>query len=685
MMNQQINANNIVEYKNQYPKVNSKTYKDTRNHIALVDKLVSLKALDKVSTENAKLVQDYLSKDGKSDTLMDSLMMYKNYMDQMKKDAQTSQYNPIKKGYTQAPASPIKYALIPEDQVKAQLSVNMHLESENVYVTIAGKNYYLMTGKIKSVGFNEGALGMISNTLDGVSISSLMRDRFEEIGFGVDQIDEKIEKLVKDISTGKVKGRQFNLGEIKAMIPVHDKAGNIIDYRIQLNKIDRIEMLKEEENVAKVLAHTYARADKLVRTAEQNRNVVDAVIRQSAIGMSENPEDYVVIEEYTKEDKEAGRPYTKLNERWDRIPDYTKEYIKSRLGVNKLPIHKDFVEIITGEKQMTLGNFNYFGLDMKQHPIARARIMALESWVRELLAYVKQTTVVLNGSVVMGNTISNMITAAIHGIDPITYVGEVRKKWILLNEYNELERKLARLNVDRMAGKDVDRKIRQLEDQKVRHPYHSLVEDGQFSPIVEDINTEMELNGQLATMLKNAIDKTKLGHAIHPVLDIAYLDKKTKIYKTMLKVTQYGDAITRQIILEKNVAKREAKLGRKLTKEEYQEELNYVDQLLINYGYTANRVWDWMEKVAGLNFMKYYLRNVKATYKMFKRNRSATIFETGTQYLTGVDFSDSMDTYAKNPLVALTNRFMLDDIPSELSTPHIFGLLPDFSSIVKFH
>ena len=278
-----------------------------------------------------------------------------------------------------------------------------------------------------------------------------------------------------------------------------------------------------------------------------------------------------------------------------------------------------------------------------------------------------------------------MITAAIHGIDPITYVGEVRKKWILLNEYNELERKLARLNVDRMAGKDVDGKIRQLEDQKVRHPYHSLVEDGQFSPIVEDINTEMELNGQLATMLKNAIDKTKLGHAIHPVLDIAYLDKKTKIYKTMLKVTQYGDAITRQIILEKNVARREAKLGRKLTREEYQEELNYVDQLLINYGYTANRVWDWMEKVAGLNFMMYYLRNIQATYKMYKVNRSATIFEMGMQYLTGVDFSDSMDTYAKSPIVALTNRFMLDDIPSELSTPHIFGLLPDFSSIVKFH
>lgn len=685
IMNQQINANNIVEFINEYPGKKELKRKGLAGHKKLVDKLVSLKALDKVSEENRALAVAYIDKSGNTDNVVESLTMYKNYMDQMKKDAKTSFYDPIKKGYTQAPASMVKYALVPEEQVKAQLSINMKLESVTPYTVIAGKIYYLMTGKVKSVGFNEGAFGMISNTMDGVSLSGLLRDRFEEVGFHADKIDEKVKESVELIRTGKAKGKQFQLGRIKAMIPVHDKAGKIIDYRIQLNKIDKIEMLGEEEDVAKVLAHTYARADKLVRTAEQNRHVVDAVIRNSAVGMSENPEDYVILEEYTDKDKVLGKPYTKLHERWDRIPDYTKAYIFKELGYNSLPIHKDFVELITGEKQMTLGNFNYFGLDMKQHPIARARIMAVESWVRELLAYVKQTTVILNGSVVMGNTISNMITAAVHGVDPVTYVAEVRKKWLLLNEYNEIERKLARLEVDRIAGRKVDAKIAQLNNQKIRHPYHKLVEDGQFSPIVEDVNVDADTKGQLATLLKEAIDKTGLGKGLHPLLDILYLDKKTKIYKTMLKVTQYGDAITRQIILEKNVDKREKRLGRKLDTAEYQEELDYVDQLLINYGYVANRTWDWMEKVAGLNFMKYYLRNIKATYKMFDRNKSATVFSEGAQKLTGIDFSSSMDAYAKSPIMAMTNRFMLDDVPEELTSPHLFGLLPDFSSIVKFH
>ena len=152
-----------------------------------------------------------------------------------------------------------------------------------------------------------------------------------------------------------------------------------------------------------------------------------------------------------------------------------------------------------------------------------------------------------------------MITAAVHGVDPVTYIAEVRKKWLLLNEYNEIERKLARLEVDKVAGRKVDAKIAQLNSQKIRHPYHKLVEDGQFSPIVEDVNVDADTKGQLATLLKEAIDKTGLGGALHPLLDILYLDKKTKIYKTMLKVTQYGDAITRQIILEKNVEKREKK------------------------------------------------------------------------------------------------------------------------------
>jgi hypothetical protein len=74
---------------------------------------------------------------------------------------------------------------------------------------------------------------------------------------------------------------------------------------------------------------------------------------------------------------------------------------------------------MTGEKDMTIGNFAAFGFEMKQHPVARARLMALEAYIIELLGYLKQEMIVLNGSVLIGNQVSNAMVAMNHGINPI--------------------------------------------------------------------------------------------------------------------------------------------------------------------------------------------------------------------------------------------------------------------------
>ena len=58
----------------------------------------------------------------------------------------------------------------------------MELADTKPYTIVEGKKYYLMVGRTKSVGFNEGALGLISHTIDGIPVSQLIRKNNELAG-----------------------------------------------------------------------------------------------------------------------------------------------------------------------------------------------------------------------------------------------------------------------------------------------------------------------------------------------------------------------------------------------------------------------------------------------------------------------------------------------------------------------
>ena len=152
----------------------------------------------------------------------------------------------------------------------------------------------------------------------------------------------------------------------------------------------------------------------------------------------------------------------------------------------------------------------------------------------------------------------------------------------------------------------------------------------------------------------------------------------------MLKTVHYGDAITRQIIkeeLEKKAIKKEGKIS----KEVEREILNYLDQLLVNYGYTMNRWMSYAQNIGGLFFMKYYLSQAKAIMSMTKKNPARTGVIQGAQWLTGLDFTDPIDTYRRSGIDGVAYRFILDDAVGQIVQPNIFDLIPDLGSIVKIN
>lgn len=679
--NQQINANNIVTelYKSKKSRTNA-----NRELVKMVDKLVSLKVLQKSDKNQIELL-------GKLDeeVLDKTIQMYRGYIDNMRMNATLGAYDPIPKGYTRPEDGLVKYELIPEEEIEAQKSVLMKLVEDKPYAVIEGKNYYLMTGRTKSVGFNEGAIGLISHTTEGIPVSSLIRKNNElagNKGLMDGELRRKTKKIINAINNNDEDViKQFKMGLGQSLVPVYDHQYNIVDYRIQLTKLEKeIHLPDRKTELSDLMSHTFSRSVKTSLTATQNKQVVDTIIEHSAVGVLEKPDEYVLVEEYTEEDRISGVKREKRHDRWEYLPDHTKDYIFQKLGSKSIYIHKDFVELMTGEKDVTIGNFAKFGLDLKKYPVAKARLMALESYIAEILGYVKNAMVVLNADVLIGNQTSNAMVAITHGIDPITYTKKFKERWAQLNEYNTKSQQLAELEVRRMAGENVENKIKQLQRQLEGNVWDELVKDGQYTALVEDINIEQQSEGQIYTLVNNYIEKKNWSGAVKTLRNMLYIDRTSALYGSMLKTVHYGDAITRQIIKEE-LERKEIKKHGEMTPKAEREILNYLDQLLVNYGYTMNRWWKYAERVGGLFFMKYYLSQAKAVVSMAKRVPTMLGLTQAAQLLSGIDVQDPLDTYLRSGIDGIAYRWMLDDSPEQLITPNLWDLIPDISSAIKFN
>jgi len=627
-------------------------------------------------------------------------VMYKNYIEQLEKDAKVDIYNPIRKGYTKTQEGRIKYKLVPVEEVEAELKVNMQLVGADKlpllqkikrstakdmyskvkpYVVVEGKPYYMMVGRIKEVGYNEGAIGLISNTIEGISLSSLIRKNNELKGkdqLGEERMSYKTKMIVQEMALGNTKR-----GGDAGMVPVVNHQNEIIDYKIQMPKEMKLRELDQENDIADVLSNTYSRSVKTALTAEFNKDIVDVLINYAAQN-TDRLEDFVLIEEYTEDMKEEGIPREKRHDQWDILPEHTKEYIHKQLGQNGILIDKRFVDMMVGSKELTIGNWTK-GIDLRKHPVARARLVALESYIKEILGTMKRAMILLNGDIIKGNIISNAYVAQTHGVRIDRYVKSMKRYWNELDMYVELDRKRNDLEVEAKTGKDVARKIARIEEQMSRHyVLDLLVKDGQFSPIAEDINVDDKPNGELEGYLQDAINSSKFSGVLNGLKNVLYINKDSKLGRLAIKNVTYQDTLTRATILEHLLKELANKKGYKSIEDipmsEVQPVLDYTDQLLINYGYKMNEQVAYSEKVLGVMFLRYYLGAGKAIWSMTKKNPLANIGGELVQAVS-IDVANPLDSIWKNPINAIINRSMLMEAPGEVLYPNLFDLMPSLS------
>lgn len=719
---QQINTNNILNrFHDKSSKATDLEFNEAIETLEYMDELVSLTSLDNTFDDTSlKSLNKILNDDElKADLLENHKFLHNTF------------YNRHVNPYSRTQETIMEYSIIPqtyykEDNLTGKYTITLYDEDALKYlnkynITILNKDDPILINGVKhyKVKFtdisptrDEGSLSVIGYGTDGISLSKYILNQLIKkqtrsssklnVNKKLTGILKSLEKNPKQFTTSK----NFN---IKYAIPKYNKSGELIDFILPLSNTDVISDMAVETGIQATLPYSVSRLNNISLSYTTNRRVIDSLINyeteygtDDSIAVSQRTSDAIGLE------------------LWEMLSHDTKEYLKNVHSRDGFNVPRDIANLIIGSRTSSLVNLipNVKGSKAVLSSF-RTTVKFTEKIVGDMLGVVKNWLVLFNPDIVSGNIYSNMNMLSTEGISNVMYVKGMKEGWVQLNDYTRLNKKLVSLQLKKNKGLNVDQSIRALKKQLNEHSFNALLKDGQFTPLIDDLDTESTtyIGGKIDTLFKltdsqitaeakrlTKIDidtykkgnmevpsystlfkrnkkklkrknKKKLPIAIDKARSVLYGLKGSSAYKLATKVVMYSDTIAKNILLEKLVADLKKEKQRDLTVAEHNRLLRRVSEIFINYSYPTSGIQMWMEKVFGLHFQKYFYAVGKG-YKHIIKSKPVDVAEQQAIQALTFDTPDPIDTYiGKTDLVdKFANRWKLDDmgdVVSDLVTPNI--------------
>jgi hypothetical protein len=596
-----------------------------------------------------------------SEGIVDSMKIFTNYMKESNKELYEGAASFLVKGYTAPKTGATITTMV---STKDDLAYNTKILGMKVIRKIeeAGRgteDKYLLASANYESDRLKGGMEIMNYGHSGMTL----REMLKLDGKVIEEADGVIEAYKRARTSYLYKDEELDLDTEKVfMAPLLDLNGNVIDYRAEVSHQDKVEYLELEDSFSSTIANTITKTTAMTTGMESNEKLVDWLVMDADRNYSKHPEAYAVLSPHQGR---RGAP-TEMEENWALIPEYTRQYIRKIRGKDELIVRRDLLDDVIGYGAVSFADMPF----IKNHRRIRTAVALLEKFWKELVSRYKAIIVVLTGDVVLGNLVSNMMMALQRGIDPITFAKQSIEAWKYLDAYEEDNRALteAKILYKGTRSPQLKKRIEGLERRLKKNPMHPFIEDGQYTPIVEDINADKVLDKKIMDKFIGKVKKRmKFGDKVESFTDVMYANEKSSMFKKALKLTQYSDITSRYVIHQKNM-----KEGMSLS-----ESLKDVDQMFVNYSYVEHRYLNFLNSIGALLFTKYLFRTPKALYKLLTKNPATVALVQGAQGMTGIDISDAYDNYY-SPLDALLNRVQNPiDIVYEVSTENITNIFPE--------
>ena len=412
-----------------------------------------------------------------------------------------------------------------------------------------------------------------------------------------------------------------------------DISGQITGYSERISEADRLNYGRVNNDISDILGNTTSHIQSKEKALLNNQRFVELLIADSDTNAGKPG--YVFLSPKSKSKE--------LQKYWAMIPDYSRAQIEYETTNKGIWVKQSRINNIVGYKDISISNLKLFGFKLEDYPQWQKAIRIIEYVWMELAKSYKGIIVKLMPQVVASNATSNMIVAMRHGIGPMEYALAFKNAWSELDDYLQTNEKKISLDIDRDRGvKGLDDQINILEKRLERNGFRSLINDGQFSMIFEDLDND---SPSKSTHVKDVVmQKTeklfgkKATENLEEIRQNIYVTKDTRAHRAIEKLTIFNDIINKKIIEDKMLDDMKGMtFASESVKQNYIQGIrNYLDQLFTNYSYLLNVNVKWMTDMLILNFIKYFLRQGKAQLSMSRR------------VPLGTAIAESIDTFVWN-------------------------------------
>ena len=455
------------------------------------------------------------------------------------------------------------------------------------------------------------------------------------------------------------------------LVPILDSTGETVNYRYMMKEDTKIKALGKKDMAHKVLGRMTASIIDKTETTKYNRQLLELAKDDFDKNYLNDTNLYV----------EIGPKVTnpKYREIYRLLPKDMQMDIKNIWGEDTMLIREDMIGITFGFRKLSFTNWLNAvtakvgtKLDPSSKVITRnaslvpkvmQHSMRMSGMIwQAAISRAKRNIVFLIPTVLINNVTSNSLISLARGM-PVNYMMREQKNGITaLNDYTAQKTKRDRLetllrvtpNLANRAARE--RELERLNTDLSNNPVSSLIDEGIFQIIVEDISTQED---KLLKSVRNAsaiVDRTSnIAEGVTPSYvktgyKQAIVAPDTEIGQDLLTTTQMSDFVARYALYQFLTTKKGV---------EHEAALEDVIDTFVNYDVPTSAEMQWLNDMGIYMFTKFLFRIQRVIFKQFKETPASALALETAQVLTG-----DLPTIADSNL--LSSHWMVPGSPSPL-------------------
>lgn len=616
------NTHNIVNQFNLLDAADRIQVRDAEKLTALVDQLISLKALKLVErrdVDNALKVINHEMEREEDNGFLYTMGMYSNFKKSSAKDLFNNNPTQMRKGYVYE---------ITNGDVNVEVIIDSAEERQRMHdLGMSEIGIVERDPRDKSTGSRrvlyKGYRG--ANTWQKSTVSLTDIHRQGQNLFAVSGYDPKATAFAlgrMKVTANQEALKQFKQGAIDPRdtiaIPIVDDHGVIVDYTYEMSTANKQQHLKNTQHndyFDQVLPRMFGSITDRVESSKTNDQVAGLLRKEYEAFKDSDEHNFVFV------GKSATNPRAK--EMWALLPDGMKRELNRQFRGTEFkdgfPIRDEAVNLVLGFRKLSIldipgGN----GKKLIRGKNATFAARTAERIWQELMQLVRIKMAIINPQVVAGNLSSNFGILLAEGI-PVKYITSKTSEAIRsmrqyqrdIRRIDELQRHIGVFEASRRPTEKLVAERERLKAEIRKNPVGNLVQEGLFTSIVEDMSSDEDtyrewLVGSLLDKLKGPLPAKAVSLAKE-----AYMVPGSTAFNMAIAATQYGDFIGRYI---------KYKYDTEVKKVDKHDAIHRALASFIYYDMPQNRWLQLMNDNGFMMFSKFFLRIQPVVARLFQEN-----------------------------------------------------------------